>query len=323
MNVSWRAYGGRWRQRFAIVALVSVIAILAGCAGREPVSEYTKLFPDPEEIADVEARSAITEYKDAGLYEFLDGGAEIYFDYGIVAAASAEYRTGPELGIEVTLYDMGGAEGAYGIYSTFRYEGADFVTVGTEGIKTEASLDFWKGRFYCRVLSFDTAPEARTVLLELAEAVAAAIPDGTGPPALVELLPEAGKIAGTEKYFRQHLGLNNIQYVASENVLNLSETTEGTVAEYLFGDQRVRGFIIRYVSDDEAGGALDSYREFLSGKAAVEPGKGSFKAVLENGNMVFVVHERMYIIGIWDAMDEATDYTFVKNALASIGGEPQ
>jgi hypothetical protein len=295
-----------------------VIALLSGCGGREAASEYAGLFPDAAAVDYVRSRSEITDYREAGLYEFLNGGAELYFDYGIVAAASAEYKTGPELGIEMSIYDMGTPEGAFGIYSTFRYAGADFVAIGGEGMKTEASLDFWKGRYYCKLLSFDTDPRAQTAIMDLGTALADKIAGGSDLPAIVKLLPSEGKVEGTEKYLRGQLGLNNIHYVDSENVLGLGDATEGAVAEYEFGPERVRGFMIRYPSEADARQAFDTYVEHLATGGAARTEPEAARVELGTGKWVFAAHDSNYIIGVWDAVEEEADYAFITNALASI-----
>jgi hypothetical protein len=313
---------GGGKRVWPLAACVITIAILGlgGCAGREPPSEYAGLFPDADTIAYVGSRSGISEYREAGLYEFLNGGAELYFEYGIVAAASAEYKTGSELGIEVSVYDMGSEEGAFGIYSTFRYAGADFVAIGGEGLKTEASLDFWKGRYYCKILSFDADPRAQTAMVDLATELAGKLTGPSDFPAIVKLLPEEGRVAGTEKYFRNQLGLNNIHYVDSENVLRLGDATEGAVAEYELGPERVRGFLIRYASEADAEEALGMYARHLEAGPQATPAAGGVRVELAGGKWVFAAHEGRYIIGVWDAVDEEADYAFIPNAVASVRG---
>ncbi|MFQ6043929.1 MAG: DUF6599 family protein, partial [Candidatus Poribacteria bacterium] len=253
-----------------------------------------------------------------GLYDFLNGGAELYFAYDIVAAASAEYKVGRDSIIEVAIYDMGTSANAFGIYSIGRYVSAEYVDIGNEGIKTSSTLDFWKGRYYCKLVAFDETAESQKALIALGTAVADNIEAGASPK-LLTLLPATAKVLKSEKYFRKQLALNNIHYVDNENVLQLSEQTEGVVAKYQFGETKVDGFVIKYPSSGEANAAYDSYLTYLSqkGKAEKMEKENSAKVVLQNGKVTFIAHRDNYLIGVWNAQSEK-DYEFVAQTLSAI-----
>jgi hypothetical protein len=216
----------------SVIVLV-LLAIIVGCGAEK--GAYTHLFPVPGDIDGVSALGATAEYRDSTLYDFLNGGAELYFDYDIVAVAGGEYETEAGSEIEVSVYDMGTAAGAFGIYSTVRYGGADFVDIGNEGMKTSSSLDFWKGQYYCRLLAFDEMPGSEEAMTALGEALAANITEAGALPGIIDLLPPQSRIARSEKYFVKPLALNNIRYIDSENVLHLGDDTEGVAATYKAG----------------------------------------------------------------------------------------
>jgi hypothetical protein len=257
--------------------------LVAGCGEKAGRSEIARLLPDPGTMTGVRAMGEISEYEGATLYDFLNGGAELYFDYGIVSVASAEYGTIRDKAIEVSVYDMGRPAGAFGIYSNIRYAGAEFVAVGNEGMLTASSLDFWKGRYYCRLLAFDMDVEAQAAMLGLGEALAGNIAAAGSAPDIVNLLPEDHRVARSEKYFTKPIGLNNIRYISSENVLNLGDGTEGVAAAYEADGTAFTVFVIKYVSEDDAGGAFDSYRAHLGD----EPG-------------ALVGRRGVYMAGVWD-----------------------
>jgi hypothetical protein len=256
----------RWAA--CVLTITGLVYLLtAGCGEKAEMSELARHLPDPDAVSGVSGMGEIAEYAGETLYDFLNGGAEIYFDYGIVSIASSEYRGAADRGIEVSIYDMGSAAGAFGIYSNIRYAGADFVDVGNEGMLTMSSLDFYKGRYYCRLLTFDMTPETQAVMLELGRALAGNIAGGGSVPAIVDLLPEDGRVARSEKVFRGLIGLNNIRYISSENVLNLGPGTQGAAASYRMNGTAYAVFVIEYGSEDEAGAALESYRSHVGDEA--------------------------------------------------------
>ncbi|MFH1313778.1 MAG: DUF6599 family protein [Candidatus Eisenbacteria bacterium] len=301
---------------FHPVIVWMLLAVIMGCGADR--GAYTHLFPLPGDIDGVRARGEIAEYRDSTLYDFLNGGAEMYFDYGIVAAAAGEYATESGSEIEMSVYDMGTAGGAFGIYSTVRYAGADFVDIGSEAMKTASSLDFWKGRYYCRLLAFETAPESEAAMLTLGKALAANIAEAGDLPAIIDLLPAQSRVERSEKYFLKPLALNNIRYIDPENVLHLGDDTEGVVAGYETGEIEATGFIISYPTAQAAAGAYESYLVHLDGQGTLERRDGSAEVVFESGMRTFVAVHKTYILGVWDAESPETGYAFVKNVLARI-----
>lgn len=312
---------------FIFISLICFIAI--GCGGKlQQTAEstpsgkaaYENLYPQasesPEQTFKLETK--VTEYRGDGLYDFLNGGAELYFAYDIVAAASAEYKVGQNGIIEVAIYDMGTSANAFGIYSIGRYAKAEYVDIGNEGIKTSSTLDFWKGRYYCKLVSFDETMESQKAMVALGTTLANNIEAGVSPE-LLTLLPEEAKMPKSEKYFRKQLALNNIHYVDNENVLQLSEQTEGVVAKYQFGEAKVDGFVIKYPSSEKANAAYDSYLTYLNqkGKAEKMAKKNAAKVVLQNGKVTFIAHRDNYLIGVWNAQGEK-DYEFVERTLAAL-----
>ncbi len=306
---------------YHFITTFTLILTILGCGAKKTTSAYVSLYPKAGEIASVQLNTKIVEYKDKTLYDLLNGGAELYIAYDIIAAVSAEYKTGQDSIIEVSIYDMGVSENAFGMYSTARYTSAEYVDIGNEAIKTSQTLDLWKGRYYCKLVAFDPTPESQKAMLELGKILANNIAETGTSPALIALLPTDAKIAKSEKYFRKQLSLNNIHYIDKENVLQLSDKTEGVVAQYQFGQTKVSGFVIKYPTAQNASAAYDSYRVYLSQKGTVSLQNNSAKVLFQNGKVTFIALRDNYLVGVWDAQDAEKNYEFVKKMLASVGRE--
>jgi MauM/NapG family ferredoxin protein len=258
------------------------------------------LLPEPGAVAGVVAMGEISEYRDETLYDFLNGGAELYFDYGIAAVASVEYTTGEGEPVEVSVYDMGSPEGAFGIYSNMRYPGADFVAVGNEGMLSASSLDFYKGRYYCRIVAFGTGPGTEAAVMALGRALASGIPEAGSPPALLDVLPRGHRVERSEKYFSRPIALNNIHYVGPENVFGLGPGTRGVTALYKMGGAEFTVFVMEYPGEEEAQKGLASYRAYL-GDAAGAP----------------VEARGRFVAGVWDLGGEPAQ-DFLRDVLAGL-----
>jgi hypothetical protein len=296
-----------------------LVATLTGCGEKPSTGPYAGLFPAPGEVEHVTGAGEVTEYRDETLYDFLNGGAELYFDYDIVAVASLEYRLPEDSGIEISVYDMGEPRNAFGIFSIFRYAGADRADIGSEAIKTPATLDFWKGRYYCKLFAFGSSDVAEGVMTALGRSVADRISEAGSEPEILGLLPGEARISGSEKYFRRHLALNNIRYVDSENVLGLGDRTEGATAGYRAGEHEYTGYIIGYPTSAEAGAAFENYSSFLGAKAEERSQNGIKMFILDSGTTEAAALAGGHIVGIWDA--DTADLGFIEDLLATLAGE--
>ena len=159
---------------FLIVLLSLISAISIGCAGQritetaQPTEADTirkTLDPVAQECSRLATfgdasipgwtlAAPATTYHRKSIFDYINGAAELYFAYDFRAVAAAEYQDG-ETSVIIDVYDMTTPENAFGIYSLNRYPGANYVDIGNEGILTDTNLDFWKGRYFCKVYSFD------------------------------------------------------------------------------------------------------------------------------------------------------------------------
>lgn len=95
----------------------------------------------------------------------MDGGAEVYLEYGFVGAASVSYKTPRQGEVQVEIYAMKDADGAYGIYSFNSRSKGVAVQIGDDALRTDYFLLVRKGGYS---LSFtavsDPAATGRSLL---------------------------------------------------------------------------------------------------------------------------------------------------------------
>src|ERR1019366_4399723 len=134
------------------------------------------------------------------LYRYMDGGADIYLKYGLVAMAHRDYK---RAGIEATadVFDMGGPLQAFGIYSAERSPEYHFVDIGAEGYSSESTLNFLQGRYYVRLSAFGDG--AAPALDNFARAISRSIGGDRSLSALLDILPRENRVARSEKYLVQ------------------------------------------------------------------------------------------------------------------------
>ncbi|HID10897.1 MAG TPA: hypothetical protein EYP17_06310 [Candidatus Latescibacteria bacterium] len=265
-----------------------------------------KLLPASGEIEGWRIRGEVMEYVGTGLFDYLDGGAELYYTYDFRAVATAEYENPAQgLSVVVDVYDMAGPEGAFGIYSLGRRSDAQFVEVGHEAILTEFTLDMWKGRFFVRVQAFKPSEGTQQALMAFARHIAAKVAEKGETPSLLKRLPAESRVSGSERFFRGSLALNNIRYLPGENILRLDRGTKGVSAEYLIGSERATAFLIEYPSEAQGRRALEGYSRYLREEGgqveAVELGDGAFSAKSGKALWTVVALKGRFLAGVWDA----------------------
>jgi hypothetical protein len=141
------------------------------------------------------------------LYEYLDGGAPRYLDYGFREAVHVRYALAgdPQAAVTLDVYDMGSALGAFGIYGSARPRGIAPRPWGAEGYRFETVAAAWRGRVYVHVEADDERPALVGMAERLAEGVAERAGGETAAPAVLRTLPSEGRVAGSERYLARDL----------------------------------------------------------------------------------------------------------------------
>ncbi len=135
------------------------------------------------------------------LWDYIDGAADNYLNYRFRELQIAEYAKGKDrIYYKVEVYRHADPLYAFGIYSSERSSDYRFVDVGTEGFREEGQLFFLKGSCYVKVMAVEKARGGEEELEALARAVAARIPGPASFPAPLQLFPEQGKIAHSERF---------------------------------------------------------------------------------------------------------------------------
>jgi hypothetical protein len=184
------------------------------------------------------------EFKGEDLYLYIDGGAEIYREYGFAEVLVQEYkdREGKRLSLEI--FRMTSPESAYGMYTFKRSPRGMPVSIGAEGQLDGYYLNYWRGDFLVTITGQDESPATRRGLLELARAVAGKIRGPADPALFVSELPQSGLIKTSVRYFKGYLGfMNNYPSLGREAF----RFQEGVRGDYSSG---ASFFILRYPNEE-------------------------------------------------------------------------
>jgi hypothetical protein len=169
------------------------------------------VLPDVAQVAPWRAARPPAEYDRTTLSNFIDGGAELYVQYGFARAIAAEYASGTDA-INCTVYEMSDSVAAFGVFSYFRTPQKAPVKVGDGGVRADLQLSFWQDRYFVTIETFSLNPATREGLSRFAEAMSARIGSHAAVPAVMRRLP-GGARPGSEKLWRGDLATNALYAV--------------------------------------------------------------------------------------------------------------
>ena len=167
------------------------------------------------------------EYVGEDLYAYIDGGAEIYQEYGFRRVVLQDYKNASGKSVSLEIFEMETPAAAYGMFTFKRSGKGKSVPLGSGADLEDYYLNFWKGRFVVTLTGFDETAATIDGILAVGGAVDAKIADKSDLPALVEALPEAGLKLGSVKYLKGLLGLNNVYPFYTARGLNFLEAIQG------------------------------------------------------------------------------------------------
>jgi hypothetical protein len=269
---------------------LALSASLAACSGGESESAAggDSGFPS---VAGWEQAGEVLHYDADNLWEYINGAAELFVEFGVVGCQVADLVSG-DVTVTLDLYDMGTPLNAYGVYERER-PGDDMAVPGAVAGVVSAPYQalLVKGSLYAKVNTFEgeLTDESGMALLE---ALAAALPGSTSRPGEFDLLPEEGRVAGTEGY--KPLAF-----------LGRAELTNALYADYsVEGEEAWQGFVI-------LPSAASSVWEGLSGSWASVDHNGHSVLVTEvpYSGLVGVVMQGDRVMGVAEAPDQDTMLT--------------
>jgi hypothetical protein len=194
-------------------------------------------------------------YDGKKLFDYMDGGAELYYEYGFEKACVQRYKA-KEGEVTVEIYQMDTPAQAYGVY-TFDTQG-EHPPIGQDATYARGLLSFWKGRYCVRALSDNE--KFKDILLALGQAITKKIPQEGERPAILAILPPQWVVADSLLYFRGQIALNNSYFLSNQDVLLLSKGADGITFQYKPEAQPLRVIMVRYAGRPQALEAFKSLR---------------------------------------------------------------
>ena len=111
------------------------------------------------------------------LYDYINGGSDLYLKYDFEELQVAEYRKG-QMSVSAEVYRHRDANHVFGIYSQERAQNADFVPLGAQGFYEKGSCNYIQDRYYVKLTGENTGADDREILLAIARRIFQELPSG-------------------------------------------------------------------------------------------------------------------------------------------------
>ena len=216
------------------------------------------LLPEPSEVG--AARTGEQKFFSSDLYQYTDGAADAYLDYGLVAMVHQEYKSS-NTDFTLDIYDMGAPSNAFGIYAAESSPDYHFLPIGAEGYGTNEILNFFQDEFYVKLSGFSEKENAGPSLERFARVVSQRIGPSAPMPEFLSLFPA------------QHLVSHSCKYV-KKSPLGHDFLAPAIMATYAWGEKQTSLIISKAPDAKGAAQKVGQLRDYFgrSGKVAPRPG---------------------------------------------------
>lgn len=179
-------------------------------------------------------------YKGEELYGYINGGAEIFFEYGFKELYVSHYtalsnEAKKELTLEV--YKMESPESAFGIFSTKR--------TGDEKVSKQVKVLHWvsptqvnmvKAEFFINIVGFNCAEGE---LEKFAIPIPGRVQGKSALPKLLDLIPAENRIPNSERYIKGQVAASGESVFLQKEFWGFKEGARAVSARYIPSDSKI------------------------------------------------------------------------------------
>jgi hypothetical protein len=210
------------------------------------------------------------------LYGHIDGGAEIFLEFGFQQLTLQQYAPARTKGddqspgtLQVEIYRMSDPIAATGIYLMNCGQESRDPAFSERHCLSKYQLIFKRDRYYVIVGNTTGDKALQTVMLDLARYIAARLP-ADQPPKITELLPKDGLIESSVRLIRGQYALQSIFTLGDGDVLQLGRKTTAVCGAYRGANGKYTLILADYPTAAAAAEAFDHLRKNLDNHLTVQ-----------------------------------------------------
>ena len=210
----------------------------------ERISEMMQtLTPKGWEIYD-----RVKRFTPENLYEQINGRAEFFVAYDMIEMTFVSFinKSHEEQFIDLSVYNMGTALNAFGVFSAERSPGEKPVELGRAASHSDANYYVWKGQYYIRVIPSHVSEPLRQTSFELARNLTDFVTESDASVWGFHIMPKEDLIQGSLTYFRV-------------DALGLDFMTNIFIGKYRKGEILIKAFLSRQETEKSVASMIKKY----------------------------------------------------------------
>jgi len=227
----------------SILLVTAVVTILLlSCGGEKQPAEISRsadFLISQVDSLNLQRTSEIRVFVGDSLWEYINGGAELYHAYGFSEVSTAYYeQAGTEIVVDV--YQFETDLGAFGLFSMLRPDNATNPGYGIDGFASETNIVFVKGVYVAMLTGFELSENVTTAITRAAPIFEQLLPGTTNRPAMFERFPGENVVMPSDKvYADSFMGQASLRdvfvqkYALGEDTLMLFATFDSSGAKFI------------------------------------------------------------------------------------------
>lgn len=231
-------------------------------------------------------------YTPGNLYDYIDGGAELYISYNFINMAAQKYIKKEDDEISVDIFNMGNSFSAFGVFAHSRESVDHSIAPLVESEYDGGLLTFWKGNYYVSIMAYPETEEKKKTVLSLGRSISGLIKEESRKPPLIKRMPGENLAAESIRYFFHHAWLNSHYYISDRNILHIGKGTEAVLARYRDGTSAYFVLLISYPDRIRAESARQSFMKYFlpdARQGVQRRADGRWTGCRQEGNLIIIV----------------------------------
>ena len=200
------------------------------------------LFPN---LSGYKVKTGYPVFTAENLWDYIDGAADKYLEYGFADLHVAEYKKGRSI-IKCEIYKLKDHTMAFGIYSMERSPSFRFINLGAQGYIADNAVNFFKGSYYVKIRTYSKKEKVLHAEETLAQKVEVMLIGESLMPSMLAQFPAEGKKLNEESYI-------------NEDVLGHSFLTRAFRTPYQAGNDSFSIYISESSTPEDANKTAQSY----------------------------------------------------------------
>lgn len=172
-------------------------------------------------------------YSDEDLFMYINGGADVYLEYGFASVVTCRYINPAANNIRIEIYEMTDIDAAFGIFSLNSSGKGQPVELGNMAYRYDYYLDVWKKNFFIRCTVSRKDAGVMDTLQLFARSIDQKIENAGKVPQIIHLFDLNDIELSDLKFMRGQIALGNVFNFGHGSIAGFTEAISSKAGDTL------------------------------------------------------------------------------------------